>query len=291
MVVMFFLLLSCDNAYRVTADTLFLVPSDELHGYNLKKPSEKYFLPYVLEEISGLDFVSEGLLACIQDEDGKLFLYDYHEKKIKTSIKFSRQGDYEGIAVVKDTAYSVRSNGNIYRFAINTEDREVYADEIETPLSRSNDVEGLAFDDVHNRLLLVCKGKSDLKDHKIKGKAIFAYDLEKGKFIKKPIFTITKSKIKSFLEEHKDNVYEEKRINFNPSGIALHPINKKYYIIASTGKLLIVTDKKGNIEATYPIAPGILGQPEGICFAPNGDMFISSEGEGDRGYILRFDME
>jgi uncharacterized protein YjiK len=32
----------------------------------------------------------------------------------------------------------------------------------------------------------------------------------------------------------------------------------------------------------------MLKQPEGICFAPEGDLYISSEGRGADGFILRF---
>lgn len=285
------LFLGCDNQYRVTADSMFLVPLKDQNNYDLKKPAQKYFLPYVLEEISGLSFVKEGVLACIQDEDGKLFLYDYQQKKITKVIKFSKQGDYEGVEIIQDEAYVVKSNGDLYSFNINTERRELVADKIETPLSKTNDVEGLAFDTKSNKLLLVCKAKSDIKNKKIKGRAVFAYDPSNGDFDKDPLFSITRGKIKDFLETYKDKIYEEKRINFHPSGIALHPVQDKFYILASTGKLLVVVDRNGNIEGSYPIAPRILGQPEGICFAPNGDMFIASEGEGDRGYILRFEME
>jgi uncharacterized protein YjiK len=97
--------------------------------------------------------------------------------------------------------------------------------------------------------------------------------------------------MKRFFEVNKNTAYEEKRINFRPSGIAWHPIQDKYYVLAHVGKILLVVNKQGEIEASYPISPRLLGQPEGICFAPNGDMFISSEGEGDKGYILKFEME
>ena len=36
--------------------------------------------------------------------------------------------------------------------------------------------------------------------------------------------------------------------------------------------------------------PNEFRQPEGICFSPSGDMFISSEGQGGKGYILEFEL-
>lgn len=281
-------IIGCDATNRPTADKLFLIPLGDGQSYDLKSPVEKYFLPYVLEEISGLSHIDNGLLACVQDENGKVFFYDTKERKITKSIKFSNSGDYEGIEVINDTAYVVSSNGDMFEFSIQQREPDVVV--YKTPLSKKNDIEGLGYDPMTNSLLIACKDNSDLDKKKIDGKAIFSFNRQDHKMDKKPIFSITKKDIKLFFESNKDGTYDEKRINFKPSGIALHPIQNKYYVLASVGKMLLVVNRNGQIEASYPIAPRLLGQPEGICFAPNGDMFISSEGEGDKGYILKFEM-
>jgi len=283
---------ACDTQKRVTADKLFLVePAEGAHKYNLRNYTQKYFLPYALEEISGLSYVSDGVLACIQDEDGKLFMFNYHDERITRSIKFWKSGDYEGIEIVGDTAYVVNSKGDLLAFNYKGKEGKLNTLEIKTPLGKKNDIEGLAYDTKSDRLLMICKGESDLDNKKVDGKAVYKFHRKKNKLSEKPLFTIEKKHIKNFLEKHKDNAYEEKRINFRPSGIALHPIDDNFYVIASIGKLMLVVNRKGEILASYPIAPSILGQPEGICFAPNGDLFLASEGEGDKGYILRFQME
>ncbi|MFY0653542.1 MAG: hypothetical protein JXQ96_15975 [Cyclobacteriaceae bacterium] len=282
---------SCEPPRRVTADKLFLVNPEGLPKYNLREYTQKFFLPYVLEEISGMSFVEDGTIACVQDEDGKLFFYNYYNKKITLALKFWKAGDYEGVEIVGDTAYVVNSKGNLLIFNHKGEEGNLNTKEINTPLGKKNDVEGLGFDPASGNLLLICKGDSDIDKKKISGQAAFEFNTEKSKLSKKPFFNITKKGIKDFLEKHKDNAYEEKRINFRPSGIALNPVDNNFYIIASTGKLMLVVNRSGEIQASYPISPSILGQPEGICFAPNGDMFISSEGEGDKGYILKFVME
>ena len=281
---------ACDPPARVTADKLFLVPPLSGSKYDLKDYSEKYFLPYALEEISGLSFVQEGILACIQDEDGKLFLYDYNTRKIASSLKFWKPGDYEGVEIVGDTAYVTNSKGDLLIFNYKDEEGNLDTREINTALSKKNNIEGLGFDPERKSLLLVCKDESDIDKKKVSGQAVYSYSLNEKKLNKEPLFSITKKKIKAFLENNKDNAYEEKRINFRPSGIALNPTDDNFYIIASTGKLMLVVDRLGDIQASYPISPNLLGQPEGICFAPNGDLFISSEGEGDKGYILKFEM-
>lgn len=284
-----FSLLGCDLSSRQTADKLFLIPLIDQGTYNLKEPTDKFFLPYVLEEISGLSYVKNGVLACLQDEDGKVFFYDLNKKEITRSVKFANQGDYEGLEMVGDTAYVVKSNGDLFKFSI--DEKEVESELIKTPLNKDNDIEGLGYNANANKLILVCKDNSDIGKRKQEGKAAFQIDLSNNQFDSTALFSITKYDMKRFFEVNKNKAYEEKRINFRPSGIAWHPIQDKYYVLAHVGKMLLVVNRQGEIEASYPISPRLLGQPEGICFAPNGDMFISSEGEGDKGYILKFEME
>ena len=76
--------------------------------------------------------------------------------------------------------------------------------------------------------------------------------------------------------------------NFKPSGIAVHPKTGQTFIIASDGKKLLVLSEKGQKEALISLNPKTYRQPEGICFSPDGDLFISSEGKDGDGYILRF---
>ena len=285
-------LTSCNQQPRKTAEALFKHAEDGLPKYDLKAPTSKYFLPYVLEEISGLSYVRPGVLACVQDEEGKMFFYNHENRILEKDLRFGKAGDYEGVEIVGDTAYVIKSNGTIFKFDFGEGFDLNNVREIKTKLKKPNDVEGLAFDRIKNDMIIACKGKAGLKkDEKMKGRAFYKYDLKKDKLDKEPKFRITKKDIKKFLETHNDFQYEESRINFHPSGIAHHPHRDLFYIIASTGKLMIIADRKGNIKGTAPLDPRLFGQPEGICFAPNGDLFISSEGQGDKGYILKFRMK
>ena len=287
-----FILCSCNQQPRRTAEALFKHAEEGLPVYDLKTPAAKYFLPYILEEISGLSYVKPGVLASIQDEDGKIFFYNHKDRKIENDFRFGKSGDYEGVEIVGNTAYVIRSNGTIFKFPIDEKFHLSQVEEIRTKLKKANDVEGIGYDRRKNNLIIACKGDASLKkDQKLKGRAVYKFDLEEKKLSKKPKFRITKSDIKNFLEKHNDFEYEENRINFHPSGIALHPHQDLFYIIASTGKLLVITNRDGKIKGTAPLDPRLFGQPEGICFAPNGDLFIASEGQGDKGYILKFRMK
>ncbi|MEP2023565.1 MAG: SdiA-regulated domain-containing protein [Reichenbachiella sp.] len=281
----------CQYNSRPTAEALFHHVPKALDNYNLRKPDAKYFLPYVLEEISGLTYHKSGVIACVQDEEGKVFFYNHHSRKIDNSVRFADSGDYEGIATNGEKFYVAESNGHIYKFELNATGEIKKVKKYNTDLKKHNDVEGLVYDPALNKLLVACKGDGEIKGKEKKGKSVFYFDIDKKEIEHKAAFNITKNDIKNFLEQYKDFKYEENRINFKPSGIALHPINGHFYIIASVGKLLLITDRNGEIKGSIPIDPRLLGQPEGICFAPNGDLFISSEGQGDKGYILKFNMK
>lgn len=282
---------SCGNSNnRQRADDLFLVADDQDYYYDLKRPDEKYFLPYVLEEVSGLGWKEKNVLLAVDDETGKVFEYHLKKRDIVGSVKFYRSDDFEGVEIVKNHIYVLRSDGDLFKFKYSS-DKETEPKKIETALGKKNDTEGLGYDPEKNWLLIACKEKPEIDDDDLKGRAFYAYDLDKKKLKKKPLFTIGPKELEAFWESRKDYDYDKDRIKFKPSAIAFHPISKNYYIVSSVGRMVLVVDRVGTIQASYPIAPGILGQPEGITFAPNGDMFISSEGEGDRGYVLKFKMK
>lgn len=272
------------------ADSLFLVTDDLTYFYSLKRPVEKYFLPYVLEEISGLSFQAPDVLVAVNDEMGKLFTYDLTKRKIVRSTRFQKPGDYEGVEVVADSVYVLRSDGDILPFSY-TSTTEVKVKKVETALTKKNDTEGLGYDAKNHRLVIACKEKGAIADQKGKGRAFYSYDLATRKLNEEPLFRISAKKMKTFWESKRDFTYEKDRIKFKPSAIALHPIDGHYYILSSVGKYLLVVNQRGDIMGSYPLSPRVFIQPEGLCFSPAGDMYISSEGDGDRGYVVKFDMQ
>jgi uncharacterized protein YjiK len=261
--------------------------------YDLNNPDEKFFMPADLEEISGLSYYQPNQLACVQDEEGKLFIYDTQQKRVVRKVRFAKKGDYEGVEVVKDQIYVVRSDGTIFRTSLTDSlatDVSANTEEIPTSLSEKNDVEGLGYDPAKNRLLLVCKESPALNGQKGKSKAVFGYDLSQNQFIEKPVFEIDLKLLEQRLQANpKQNPKQGKgKFEFKPSGLAFHPIDRQFYLIASQGKLLVVLNPDGSVVNTIPLDPRIYRQPEGICFFPDGTLFISSEGNGADGYILRF---
>jgi uncharacterized protein YjiK len=269
---------------------IFLIPfscnsvTKEIHHsddfpYNLNAPDHIYKLNSELEEISALTYLESGKLACVQDEDGMLYTFDTQEGEIADKYKFGKHGDYEGIEVIKNTAYVLRSDGTLYEImnfsSGNTSKVNVY----ETPLEARNDTEGLGFDPSKNCLLIACKEQGFVgkkADHK---RSVYQFDLENKAFIPSPYLVI---------DEEELSANNDKKVTFHPSGISIHPQTRELYIIASNGSLLVVVDVNGNTVAIKSLPANIFNQPEGICFAPDGTLYISNEGKGGKGNILRF---
>lgn len=128
-------------------DSLFLITDEVDFYYEIMRPKEKYFLPYALEEISGLSFLPNGHLLGVEDEGGKVYEYDLQRREIINSIQFAGPGDYEGVEVVDGMVYVLRSDGDIFRFPYTTGDFSE-AEKYETKLSRDNDAEGLGFNPI-----------------------------------------------------------------------------------------------------------------------------------------------
>ena len=176
-------------------------------AYDLSTPEQKFFMGFELEEISGMSYYGPGLLACVQDEEGKLYIYDLSEKSVRERVKFASTGDYEGVEIIQNQAYVLRSDGQVFQFPI-TEGDDFSTTVLRTPLSIRNDTEGLGYDPASNQLLIACKGKGEMSDgEKVKGKAIYALNLTEQKLSDHPLFTIKKKDIEKFLklknEKHK----------------------------------------------------------------------------------------
>lgn len=275
------------------------LPEQDSFAYDLEAPDDRYKLPGYLEEISGLSYFNKGKIACVQDEKANIYVLDLEQEKIVKEFDFGKNADYEDIAVVDKTAYVLRSDGDIYRVK-DFRKKDLRVKKYETPLKEKNDTEGLAYDPLSSSLLIACKGSPSIeKDKLYEGyKAIYKFDLEKKELLEEPHFLIDLERLDSYKDQNAFSKFSvrvakklrliESETSFEPSGLAIHPIYGEIYIISSVGKLLIILDRRGKILDVKELNPVKFRQPEGICFSPEGDMFISNEGQGGQGYILKF---
>ncbi|HEY0771406.1 MAG TPA: hypothetical protein VGD31_13835, partial [Sphingobacteriaceae bacterium] len=143
-------------------------------------------MPAILKEISAIAYIDEHRFACIQDEAGKIFIYNTRKKGIEKEIEFGDGGDYEGLAINANTAYVLRADGQIIEVNNYMNSTNVTS-EHKTSLTKKQNAEGLAFDKENNRLLIAIKGPEAVSD---KYKGIYAFNLDNKKLIKEPVFKI-----------------------------------------------------------------------------------------------------
>lgn len=245
-----------------------------LDQYSLNKKSHIHFsLPKDLKEISGLAMSSDGRLFCHNDEKGIIYQLNYKTGTILNKFKLgwlTVQRDFEGIAIAENVFYLVTSSGVIYRFKEDGDKKTVAYDVYKTELSVKNNVEGVCYDPETNSLLLACKedaGKGN-KDFK----AIYSFSLQDMKLLEKPRFLIEIKKIKK----------ESKEDDFAPSGIARHPYNGNFFVIASSGNMVIEISKTGDLLNQKHLNRKWHEQPEGITFTNDFDLLICDEGRSGK---------
>ncbi|MEO1714636.1 MAG: SdiA-regulated domain-containing protein, partial [Bacteroidota bacterium] len=267
--------------------------------YNLREPDQTMELAPVLNEISGLSMAyRDTRIAAINDELGTIYLLDPQNGKILQEIPFWKTGDYEGIEVKGSDAYVVKSSGTIYEVKhFGTEGQEVT--KYNTVLGKENDVEGFCFNMEGDKLLMACKGQAGIKGQNVEVKNIYSFDLETKTVDTIPYLEIVRSQVNEFLQQNTSIPKLEKLVEFfdpshpsftlAPSAIAVHPTTGHLFITSSVGKVFMVLDTSGNILYIEKLSKKIHPQPEGMCFATDGTLYISSEGkELGAGRIQKF---
>lgn len=256
-------------------------------GYNFNSPDAAIALTDILHEISGITFLDSNTLVCVQDENGILFFYDITKRKIISQKNFSGKGDFEGIARAEDTIYVLRSDGILYEIADFKSDNPIVTS-FNTDIP-SKDNEGLCYDNKSNRLLIACKEKTGKGDLSKDNRYIFGFDLSSKKLIGEPVFTFDVDLLKEYakanniklpLKNTKKGLAVEPDLKFHASGIAIHPLTGKIYLLSADDHLLFIFDNAGIVGQIIRLNPTQLYQPEGITFLENGDLLISTEGAG-----------
>ncbi len=294
-----FILFSCALLF-VACALGFTKPGKKPIDYDLGTPSERLELPDTLREISGICQLSKTTFACVQDENGILFIYDIQKNEITQQYFFAENGDYEGIARVNSSIFILRSDGALYEIQ-NFETDQHQTVMHQTGVTAMNN-EGLCFDEANNRLLIAAKGKigkgPELKDKRV----IYGFDLKTMALLDEPIFDFNLAEIKKFarnnnieletkIKKNKGEETEEEVLKFMTSAISIHPKTKKLYLLSAAEHLFFVFDDQGNIEHMEQLNKELFNKAEGITFLENGDMLVSNEAQNKKATILRFNYQ
>jgi len=239
---------------------------------------KKWNMPKDLTEISGISYIDGQRFACVQDELGKIFIYNATSSSVEKEISFGAPGDYEELAVVGETIWVLRADGKLFEVS-NLNAANPSVKEYSTRLTTKQDPEGLCYDKKNNRLLIAIKGAEPGTENY---KGIYAFDLDSKKMGQQPVFKIDLQN-----EVFGNGSDKKKRNTINPSGISIHPVTGEMYIIDGRNQQLLITDAGGNIRKLYTLNSKEFAQPEGITFNTTGDLFIANEGTKQPGNIVQ----
>ncbi len=255
--------------------------------YNLKTPTRSWKLPSPLVEVSGNAWVDKDHLLLIEDLRPNLYLIKLEDKNVvlEKTIPFQKDEkdkfDIEDVAIVNDVVYALWSHGILFKITgwrSSTPDVK----EIPTFLTKKNNTEGLCYDPVTKSLLIDCKDESSIPDEKKSTKAVYRFDMTSEKADPKPLLVIRKHDFEKIVGS---------KVDFNPSAISVHPATQEIYILSTRGnKCMAVFDRTGKLKSFQFINKDLMPQPEGICFSPEGKLYISSEGKkGEPGNLFEFE--
>lgn len=254
--------------------------------YDTDRPDKVSVLSKDLEEISGITYWDSETLAAINDEQGKIFFISVNDGKIISDLKFDGHGDYEDITSVNGEIWVVRSDGKLYKYS-GIEGGKQNASRFETGMGEENNIEGLCHYAVHNQLWLACKEAPNLKSkNKMKGlRAVYAFDLQTEKLIEKPVLTFNEDSVMHLLHLKYGNRLGDK---FKPSAIEVNPIDGDIFILSAINNLLLVFDSNKKYKDIIRLPSTYLSQVESVCFDPEGNLYLASEGRGGKAHLLYF---
>ncbi len=238
---------------------------------------ESWELPSILDEISGIVWLEDGRIACIQDEVGIVFFYNLETKKLDGQVKFAGDGDYEGLALMGENMYVVRSDGEIFELCNFLGDAPSF-NQYDLPLSEKNNIETLLADQKNNRLLIMAKDHEPFDND---GRGIYGYDLETKTLLGKPVLLLTTTDVE----------IQKTLKKIRPSDIAVHPKTNEIYVLQGTKPRILIVSPKGVVKKEYPLNNKVFYQPEGITFSPDGTLYISNEATGGVPSILKVELK
>lgn len=245
--------------------------------YSFNNPDRVWFLPKKLREISGVTWLNDTTLLCIQDEKANLYKFNLSTNEISDKFDFGKDGDYEAITKVNETIYALRSNGNLHAI-YNAFSSEITIEKFKTPLNKENDTEALCFLETQNALLIDCKNLPLQPDNQSElRRAFYIYSLTDSVFIEEPYFWLSTAATNC--------------AKFSPTDMAVNPKNGNIYVLSSSPNCIAVLNTKGEVIYAEMLTHKNVVVPEGICFSPNGTLYIASEGKKQEATLLEFRMK
>lgn len=284
----FLLYISCNDKPENKKEETINPVSLQSIDYDLAHPLKKWSLSDSLAEISGIAWLEEDKFLAIEDQHPILYELKLGDTTgtISNKIEFRQTNDdkidFEDLTVVSDTVYALWSHGAVFK--IIGQKKGVTSTRTKTWLRKDNNTEGLAYDPVSGNLLIACKEESGLENVKKSTRAIFEFDRKADSLKPDPFMLINKSDFEKVAGE---------KVDFYPSAIAVHPTTHDIYVTSTKDtKAIAQYSYDGKLKAFDYIDKEVIPQPEGMCFDPQGNLYISTESRHHKPpYIFKFGLK
>ena len=243
---------------------------EALAPYDLLSPSVTYRMPPALKELSGITVLPNQRVAGVEDQTGTLYVYSLATRRIEQTIPFGPKGDYEDVVQVGADWFILRSDGMLFKRSGSR------TTSFATGLTTANNPEGLAYDAATKTLLVACKGAAGVGGPDQK-RALYRLTPATFQHEAKPAYLLDVAAL----------VAANPAVNrFAPSAVAVHPRTGHVFVAAASGNALVELDAQGRVLRVDKLPRKLFPQPEGLSFAPNGDLYIASEaGDGPTALI------
>ena len=225
---------------------------------------KQWTLPEALKEVSGIYYLGNHKMACIQDEKGVIYIYNLKTSQITNQFEFEPQGDFEGITIINSTAYVLRSDATIFQVK-NYKSPSPQVETLQLFNEKGIDVEGLfAFSE--DELLIGIKFSKQIKA--LNQIVVYKYQISTEKLTEFMSISNQHEIFNSIPQSHPSR-------DFWLSEVAYADSN--YYITEAKTSKLMIFDQNKNPQHLIYLDEDIFPQPEGIAIAEDGQLFIASE--------------
>ena len=250
------------------------------------------FLPPELREVSAITALDERTLACVQDEQGALFLVDLMGQDPPRVAAFGDPGDSEGLARVGDDYWVLRSDGLLLRLRSRGDGGLEMAGPYRLP-TEHEDWEGLCFDHDRGVLLVLPKDRAgkgkDERDHRF----VFAFDPSTCLMQPRPLLELD---VQALLEQAEERGLAlptrttpkgkpKRSLKLLGSEILAIPGTGELLLLSATDRALVRVDREGRLLGVRHFDEGDLPQPEGMAWLPDGRLLVASEGTDGPGVV------
>lgn len=264
--------------------------------WDLSSPDRRIELPAELQEISGIASAGPDRLACVQDEEGSIFILELSTSGIIARHPFGAGGDWEDLALSDTAAWVLRSDGMVFRVAQWNSARPS-VDFFRSGIPAA-DAESLCLLD--GRVLMAPKSNLKASGASRKDRTVWSVYLPPdgsmpGAGAAEIILSVDLDAATAFLAGGGTSPKTKKKsarkkvpaISFRTSALTADG-EGRLYLLSAYDPFLIALDKTGAILAVERLDPLIFPKAEGLAILEDGSLAVANEGGSQKASILIF---